>query len=533
MANGCDSYSNPDAPSGTQAIINGTGSISQTVTFADSGEYQLSFKAADCYYNEINGGGTNPIMVQVDGVTVGTITPNSQDYQTYQTNLFPVSAGTHQITLQGSIYGEGNRATFVDDLAITKTDPIVQVTLGVDHGVLCLNNTNGLSFSDGDGQGDAQMTFSGNLLDINTALNGMKYLPAAGFTGTDDLQITTNYIESDLPGDSFIINDHVGINVLALSIAAETLVNTTTDNVQQTAANAHSVAADANGNYVVVWSSWSQDGGWDVFGQRYNSDGIAQGDQFQVNTHATLDQQDAKVAMCDDGTFAVTWTESNGGAAGTSDVYLRTYGSDGTALQQTEVLVNDTTAGDQLDPSVTINNNGVFVAWTTQNQDGKWDVYGKWFDDAGNANYSEFQINTTSSEAPTQTQVGMDPWGYVMVVWQSETGGQQDILGRYGSFCNDNNDFDTGEYRLNSTTAGNQYDPSLGFKSSDGCFCGELDQRRPGRQREWNLAQQFDYCGNPIGSEFQVNSIAAGDQVHSSATMDNRHRRLPHHMVER
>ena len=35
-----------------------------------------------------------------------------------------------------------------------------------------------------------------------------------------------------------------------------------------------------------------------------------------------------------------------------------------------------------------------------------------------------------------QSQAAMDPWGYVMVVWQSETGGQQDILGRYSSFCN-------------------------------------------------------------------------------------------------
>ena len=56
---------------------------------------------------------------------------------------------------------------------------------------------------------------------------------------------------------------------------------------------------------------------------------------------------------------------------------------------------------------MTINNSGVLVVWTTQNQDGKWDVYGKWFlTSIGNTERPELQVNTTSSDAASQSAGG-------------------------------------------------------------------------------------------------------------------------------
>ena len=42
--------------------------------------------------------------------------------------------------------------------------------------------------------------------------------------------------------------------------------------------------------------------------------------------------------MHSDGTFAVTWTESNGNAPGTAASISRTYDADGTALQDHDIL---------------------------------------------------------------------------------------------------------------------------------------------------------------------------------------------------
>ena len=418
--------------------------------------------------------------------------------------------------------------------AIQITDPdtypsAYQVTLTVEHGTITLADTDGLTFSAG-GNGTSTMTFTGMPDDINTALDGLRYLPTLDFAGTANIRITTNNLASAYLGGARTDTDDVSVNVLSPApIAAESLVNTTTDGVQQTATtSAKSVASDANGDYVVVWSSQNQDGGWDVYAQRFSEDGSALGDQFQVNTRTGTAQNDAKVAMRDDGTFAVTWTESDGDASGSTDVYLRSYDANGGALQAQEVLVNDNnTAGNQMYSSVTINNNGIAVLWTSQNESGTWDLFGRWYDTDGNAMRSEVQYNWTSSAAPIQSQVGMDPWGYVMAVWQGETNGQQDICGRYTYFCNYDEwtpgqrvGWDSGEFVVNQTTAGNQYNPSLGFKSNDGAFVVSWTSDGQDGSGAGIFAQRFDWCGGRIGSEFQVNSISAGNQDHSSVTVD-------------
>jgi hypothetical protein len=71
------------------------------------------------------------------------------------------------------------------------------------------------------------------------------------------------------------------------------------------------VAADADGDFVVVWwdlASPGQDGdSIGVFGQRYTSAGIAQGAEFQVNTYTTSGQLSPAVAADADGDFVVVW----------------------------------------------------------------------------------------------------------------------------------------------------------------------------------------------------------------------------------
>ena len=86
-----------------------------------------------------------------------------------------------------------------DDSAISVTAPgasenqPIEVTLSVDQGILTLGNTNGLSFTNGDGFQDATMTFTGSLANINAALEGMNFIPTTvDFLGTANLQITVN-----------------------------------------------------------------------------------------------------------------------------------------------------------------------------------------------------------------------------------------------------------------------------------------------------------------------------------------------------
>ncbi|MCA9093850.1 MAG: cadherin repeat domain-containing protein, partial [Planctomycetaceae bacterium] len=142
------------------------------------------------------------------------------------------------------------------------------------------------------------------------------------------------------------------------------LVNTTTTSSQYESA----ISMDADGNFVVVWSSFQQSGipygWWDVYGRRFNSDGIPVGDEFQINTHLTYDQRYPSVAMDEDGDFVVVWTSYsqspdpyyNGGA----DIYGRRFDSSG-APQNEEFLVSEYVDGAQFYPSVVVNAQGDFI----------------------------------------------------------------------------------------------------------------------------------------------------------------------------
>ncbi len=65
-------------------------------------------------------------------------------------------------------------------------------------------------------------------------------------------------------------------------VGGEFQVNTYTTSGKRSA----SVAMGADGDFVVVWGSFSQDGdGSGVFGQRFASSGSPVGGEFQVNTY--------------------------------------------------------------------------------------------------------------------------------------------------------------------------------------------------------------------------------------------------------
>ena len=80
-----------------------------------------------------------------------------------------------------------------------------------------------------------------------------------------------------------------------------------------------SVSRDADGDFVVVWSSGGSSGsdttGYSIQGQRYAADGVALGGQFQVNTLTPGGQFRPAVALAADGDFVVVWDSfsSNGG----------------------------------------------------------------------------------------------------------------------------------------------------------------------------------------------------------------------------
>jgi hypothetical protein len=66
-------------------------------------------------------------------------------------------------------------------------------------------------------------------------------------------------------------------------------------------------SADPVGNFVVVWNSDQDGASYGVFGQRYASSGVPLGSQFQVNTYTTSVQAVPAVTADAAGNFVVVW----------------------------------------------------------------------------------------------------------------------------------------------------------------------------------------------------------------------------------
>lgn len=148
--------------------------------------------------------------------------------------------------------------------------------------------------------------------------------------------------------------------------------------VSQSGSEDHSggtVAMDADGNFVVVWTARDGANELDVFARRYDSLGNALGSEFRVTDDfsATMaddfdfgDQKNPSVAMNSNGEFVITWDGSralSGGGTVSQDIYLRKFAADGTA--DDIVVVNSGTVGDEFSPSVVLNDSGdAFVAWS-------------------------------------------------------------------------------------------------------------------------------------------------------------------------
>ena len=119
--------------------------------------------------------------------------------------------------------------------------------------------------------------------------------------------------------------------------------------------------------FVVVWQSYQDGTGQEIQGRRFDGAATPLGDEFQVNTFTSGDQEAPAIAADEDGNFVVVW-DSYGVAPPTRDangILGQHFASSGEPLGD-EFQVNMTTAGPQFGPAVSATPDGDFVvAWTS------------------------------------------------------------------------------------------------------------------------------------------------------------------------
>jgi hypothetical protein len=120
-------------------------------------------------------------------------------------------------------------------------------------------------------------------------------------------------------------------------------VNTTTTNTQWNP----SVAMDANGDFIVAWES-ANIGSYAVYdsavyAQRYNAAGVPQGSEFRVSTSTSINHFTPSVAADADGDFVIVWRSYLDQTIG-DGIYAQRYNAAG-VVQGSQFRVNTTTTG--------------------------------------------------------------------------------------------------------------------------------------------------------------------------------------------
>lgn len=272
----------------------------------------------------------------------------------------------------------------------------------------------------------------GGEFQVNVTTSGDQTAPSIAMDGLGDVLVSWTSVGQDGSGTAIYARSYVTTLPASLAIAQTTTfvtestpfldsgefrVNTFTLGDQLDSA---AVANRLTGDFVIVWSSVSQDGsGLGIYGQRFSgATGAAAGNEFKVNTTTSGDQSDAAIGINRfTSEFVVTWTSAGQDGSG-NGIYAQQFKASG-AAQGSEFRANTTVTGDQTDSSVAVDGAGEFyVLWTNAAVTANGlQVNGQQFDKHGLKKEAELVINATTAGDQSRASVSIDVYGRVTAVW--------------------------------------------------------------------------------------------------------------------
>jgi hypothetical protein len=197
-----------------------------------------------------------------------------------------------------------------------------------------------------------------------------------------------------------------------------------------------SVAALENGKFAVSWITDENRApeSIDIYARVFNADGTAAGGEFPVNTwkYKIVDGKQVEVREVSanpfvaaiPGGFRAAWSKRPYEFSATSwDVKTRTFDLQGQSTSE-EILVNNTTQGDQFSPRIAVSGDSQLIVWTSFGQDGSDEgIYARALKGSGDFDGDEFLVNTrTVSKQVYPAVTGVGSRGFV-VAWSSFVGG--------------------------------------------------------------------------------------------------------------
>jgi len=271
------------------------------------------------------------------------------------------------------------------------------------------------------------------------------------------------------------------------------------------------VEMDEDGNMIVSWNLFF--GGPGARGYGYDGTPAA---FFTIEPHGGLmsgEPMDSAALGSND--FAFVWEGSFEG------LQARRYDIDGTPL---DTAIQVTAAGgafQDIEPAIARWSPGteMIVVWGTNNPaTGDTDSFGidaRGFDASGTPLGPAFRVNGHIASHQQKPDIGVAPGNGFLIVWESD-----------GSDGTDSDGFSIQAHRfsaagvggtlfqVNSFTTGGQRRPAVAL-AADGTALVVWEGTSEGTDPDGSIQGRIvDSTGEPLGSDFQINTTTAGEQTH-------------------
>lgn len=284
-------------------------------------------------------------------------------------------------------------------------------------------------------------------------------------------------------------------------------INTTTAGAQKTPA----LAALAGGGFVAVWASDRQDGSsWGIYGQLFDRTGQRSGGEFRVNT-ATADAQTAPtVAATADGGFVVAWlsTASTGKSKG---VWAQRFSAAGKPVAK-EFRIDTTAGPKQSRPTLAAAPAGGFAAtWISSKTTGIGFFAQAQIHDA-NAKRIGSEVKASATVMPalgTPPSIAALSGGGWVVVWPSATTAGADPIVKAQRLTAKAAKVGA-EFAVTTGTFA-QTSPAATGTADGGFVVAWVSQGQDGSGKGI-YAQLHKADGTKIGTAFRVTATTTGDQ---------------------
>ncbi|MCS6622547.1 Ig-like domain-containing protein [Roseibacterium beibuensis] len=281
-----------------------------------------------------------------------------------------------------------------------------------------------------------------------------------------------------------------------------------------------SVAALADGGYLITWVSAGQDGsGTGVYAQRYDRLGQKVGAEHRVNELTAGDQQNTAVLAMEAGGWLIAWKGPITGQANTG-IYVRRYDADGQASPTqlvTDAAYDQTYGGAFNHGAPTLGalpDGGFVVGWTTFFSASDTDI---WLRHYG-ADGTPLQARVVEADEGLEDHLSqvVRPDGVVITIFQDvdgfyngPTSGRDTDYGIYIEHHGPNGALDA-PLQLNTSIAGNQTHPTLAILADGRMVAAWQSADASGTGIVFRM---LDSEGTPIGSERWANRTTAGNQT--------------------